>query len=62
MRTPLSPPHHPLPATPTHRARLWPGLEPMRQQQLAPCLAELIRRLRTASLTTHTEGTRHESS
>ncbi len=62
MRTPLSPPHHCPPETPTHRSRLWPGLEPMRQQQLAQCLAELIRRLRAASLTTNTEETRHEPS
>jgi hypothetical protein len=34
----------------------------MRQQQLAQCLAELIRRLRAASLTANTEETRHEPS
>jgi len=67
MKVKLSPPDLPsaLPRqrqpTPivTDRPRLWPDLTPAQRQQLAQCLAELIRRQRQARLTATAEA-RHE--
>lgn len=46
------------PATPTvtARPRLWPDLTPAQRQQLAQCLAELIRRQRHAQPTATAEA------
>ncbi len=70
MRDPLSPLRHAattrqvMPTTTTlmNPPRLWPALEPARQQHLAQCLAELLRRLRSAPLTASTEEAKHEPS
>lgn len=43
------PPSHPPPNAPP---RLWPQLSFQQQLQLAGCLADLIRRIRSAGLTT----------
>ena len=69
MNVKLSPPDPPsaLPRqrqpTPTvaGRPRLWPDLMPAQRQQLAQCLAELIRRQRQAKPTATAEAS-HELS
>jgi len=45
----------------TDRPRLWPDLTPAQRQQLAQCLAELIRRQRQAKPTATAEAP-HEPS
>ena len=47
--------------TVTGRPRLWPDLTPTQRQQLAQCLAELIRRQRQAKPTATAEAP-HEPS
>ena len=64
--SPLEPPsalprqRQPTP-TVTDRPRLWPDLTPAQRQQLAQCLAELIRRQRQAKSTATAEAP-HEPS
>lgn len=54
---PLTRPHQrQLTPTVPHRLRLWPDLTPAQRQQLAQCLAELIRRQRQASSTATAEA------
>lgn len=68
MRNPLSPPPHAASTTQamlmatltTDPTSLWQALDPVRQQQLAQYLAELLRRLRRAPLTASPQEVSHE--
>jgi hypothetical protein len=60
MKAKLSPQELPRQRQPTptvtDRPRLWPNLTPAQRQQLAQCLAELIRRQRQARPTAPAEA------
>jgi hypothetical protein len=62
LSRPTSPPSMQSPIETTGPPGLWHSLDPPRRQQLAQCLAELIRRMRRSAMTPPEEADDHERS